>query len=265
MPVKALKSIALFAVLIVLVGLACMSGSSTSSPEPIPLEVELSTAVATVEPTQTAEPTETVEPTETAAPSETSQPSPQQFFTEDFDSDSGYWDLNIVKNNDTSDPTKAMAGIKDGIFDFAIDGKFLTIYSFYTPFEYDNVKIDVKFENRGTNNNQVNIICRATEDGWYEFSISSGGLYKIYAIEPGKGYRKLQDGGSTKIKPGKEFNEYVVICNDRTLSLYVNGTETRVFEENEYVFEKGLVGIGLSSFDQLPVEIKVDSVTISEP
>ena len=257
MPVKALKSIALIAATMILVSLACLSGSSIASPEPEskPVQVEPTTPVVVAELTQTV----TIP---TAVPT---QPLAQQFFTEEFDTDNGNWDFNVVKNTDTADTSKAKAEIINGVFDFAIDGKFLTIYSFYLPYEYENVKIDLRAENLGTNDNQINIICRATENGWYEFSIANSGLYVIYAVESGKGYRKLHDGGSTKIKAGKEFNEYSVICNDRTLSLFINGVETRVFEENEYAFRKGLAGIGVSSFNNLPVEIQIDSVTISEP
>ena len=253
MPVKALKSLALFATTMVLVSLACLSGGSIPTPESNPVQVE---------PTTT--PVAPVEPTQTAVPTATPEPSAQKFFTEEFDSDQGNWDINVVKNTDTADPSQAKAEIMDGIYDFAIDGKFLTIYSFYLPYEYDNVKIDLQVENLGTNDNEINIICRATKEGWYEFSIRSSGLYKIYAVDS-NGYRQLHDGGSTKIKTGKEFNDYSVICNERTLSLFINGVETRVFEENEYAFSKGLVGIGVSSFDTLPVHIQIDSVTISEP
>ena len=206
-------------------------------------------------PTATPQPIETEEPTQIPV---------QQFFTEEFDSDSSYWDFNVVKNADSSDPSKATGGIADGVFKFTIDGKQLTAYSFYTPYEYEDVKIDLLVENRGTNNNQINIICRATENGWYEFSIANSGLYWIYAVD-GNGYRRLHDGGSGKIKAGREFNEYSVICRERTLSLYINGIETRVFEESEYAFSQGLIGIGVSAFNTLPVEIEINSVTISEP
>jgi hypothetical protein len=47
--------------------------------------------------------------------------------------------------------------------------------------------------------------------------------------------------------------------------LYINGTETRVFEDNQYVLRKGKIGISASSFDQLPVIVEYDWVKISEP
>ncbi|MGB7873767.1 MAG: hypothetical protein WBL25_05240 [Anaerolineales bacterium] len=252
MRLKALKPFVYFIAIMVIVSLACSAGSSTPAPEPQPVQNE---------PAEPVEPIETPQPVE---PTQTPQPTAQQFFTEEFESDNGYWDLNIVKNAESSDTSKASAGINDGVFDFMIEGKNLTIYSFYTPYEYENVKIDLLVENRGTNDNQINIICRATENGWYEFSIANSGLYWIYAVDE-NGYRKLHDGGSTKIKAGKEFNEYSIICKERTLSLYINGVETRVVEENEFVFSQGLVGIGVSSFNTLPVEIEINSVALNEP
>lgn len=255
MQVKALQPFSFLIAVIVMVSLACSALSSTPAPEPQPVQNESPTPV---------EPAEVIDPTQPVAPSEPPVPAAQQYFTEEFDSDSGFWDLNVVKNAESSDPSKASAGITDGIYDFTIDEKNLTIYSFYTPYDYEDVKIDLLVENRGTNDNQINIICRATENGWYEFSIANSGLYVIYAVDE-NGYRKLHDGGSTKIKTGKEFNEYSVICKERTLSLFINGVETRVFEENEFAFSQGLVGIGVSSFNTLPVEIEINSVTISEP
>lgn len=251
MHVNTLKPYAVLLVIIAIISLACSVGRPTPTPEPSEI-VEPPTPVV---PTPSPQPVEPVVPTQFPV---------QQFFTEEFDSDNGYWDLNVVKNADASDPSKANGGIADGVFDFTIDGKNLTIYSFYTPYEYENVQIDVRVENRGVNDNQINIICRATENGWYEFSIANSGLYVIFAVD-GNGYQKLHDGGSTKIKAGKEFNEYSVICKDRTLSLYINGVETRTFEESKFAFSQGLVGVGVSSFNTLPVEIKVNSVTISEP
>lgn len=252
MDVKALKPFIFLIAVFMIVSLACSFGGASPAPESQPVQ---NTPVEQIEPTTPPQPTESPIPT---------QPIAQQYFTEEFDTDNGNWDFNVVKNAESADPSKADAGITDGVFDFTIDGKNLTIYSFYTPYEYDNVKVDLVVENRGTNDNQINIICRATENGWYEFSIANSGLYWIYAVDE-NGYRRLHDGGSTKIKAGKETNEYSIICNNRTLSLYINGIETRVFEENDYVFSKGLVGVGISSFNNLPVEIKINSVTLSEP
>ncbi len=64
------------------------------------------------------------------------------------------------------------------VFDF--DTKQLYTYLFYEPFEYENVALEARVENRGMNDNNISLICRYSEDeGWYEFNIANSGLYNI--------------------------------------------------------------------------------------
>src|SRR5512145_2742098 len=120
------------------------------------------------------------------------------------------------------------------------------------------------------NDNNITLICRYREDeGWYEFNVFNSGLYNIlygyYEKDGNINYARIADGGSTKIKAGKEINTYKIICNDRKLALYINGTETRVVEDNQHVLRKGKIGIGVSSFNQLPIKVEFEWVKISEP
>jgi hypothetical protein len=152
---------------------------------------------------------------------------------------------------------------------FDLSAENLWFYVTYDPYEYDDVRIDARVINRGVNNNNVSLICRYTEDGWYEFNIANNGLYWIYAAEVNSNdqvsYGLVYNGGSNKIKPGKETNEYTVVCKGRTLSLYINGTEARTVTENKYGIRSGQVGVSVSSFDTLPVVVDLDWVKISEP
>ena len=75
----------------------------------------------------------------------------------------------------------------------------------------------------------------------------------------------LNSGGSTAINLGKAVNEYTAICNGTTLSLYINGVKATSFEEHTYALRKGLVGIGVASYETLPVIVEFDKVTISKP
>ena len=153
---------------------------------------------------------------------------------------------------------------------FDLIDKYQWVYAFYDPYEYKNVSLEVVAENRGVNNNNVSLICRYTEDeGWYEFNIANNGLYWIYhAIVNSEGqvvYSKLADGGSNKVKQGKEINTYAITCEDRTLTLYINGKETRQLDDNNFVLRDGQVGVSVSSFDLLPVKVEIESIEISEP
>ena len=132
------------------------------------------------------------------------------------------------------------------------------------------VRLDIVAKNRGVNNNNVSLICRYTpSEDWYEFNIANNGLYWLFYAEILDSkkivYHQLANGGSNKIRQGKEMNEYSIICNERTLELYINGNETNVYEDNKFVLHSGLAGVSVSSFDTLPVKVEIDSITISQP
>jgi hypothetical protein len=145
-------------------------------------------------------------------------------------------------------------------------GKYLIGYVFYKPYIYKNVRLDVRVENRGTNENHIMLICRKSDEGHYLVDIANSGLYRMSAFDvPNDKYTKIADGGSTRIKVGKEINEYALVCRDRTLTLYINGFEIRSYTDNQYVFRDGLVGVGVASNDQLPVKVEFDWVKIGRP
>ena len=150
-----------------------------------------------------------------------------------------------------------------------LNEKNLWVYATYDPFEYEDVRVDTRVTNRGVNNNNVSLICRYTEDGWYEFNIANNGLYWILAasVDGSKkvSYGTVYNGGSNDIKAGKETNEYTAICKGRTLSLFINGNEARTITDNKYAITSGNVGVSVSSFDTLPVTVDIDWVKISEP
>ena len=193
----------------------------------------------------------------------------EKYFTEEFDGGYDDWSKSIVLGSDETNESGLSLETDGGFLVFDVDTKYLFTYLFYEPFDYDNVVVEARVENRGTNNNNISLICRYSDEGWYEFNIANNGLYDIlYGSKNDAGeivYAPIADGGSNKIKSGKDVNEYKIICKERTLSLFINGTETRVLKENNVVLRDGKVGIGVSSFKDLPVKVDVDWVKISQP
>ncbi len=248
---------------IMVVSLACGIGGGDEpapAPEPAPVQEEEPAA---------PEPAPVV-------PTNTPEPVAQQFYTENFDGDTSQWTYFLV-NGTKSVPTfveedfgTMFVGTDDSRLHFDLESEGQWAYVTYDAYEYDNVRLDVVVENRGVNNNNVSLICRYTPDeGWYEFNIANNGLYWIFhAIIRDDGaviYTQLKDGGSNKILAGKETNKYSIICDDRTLSLFINDYETNVFDENNYALRDGLIGVSVSSFNVLPVKVEVDSIMISQP
>lgn len=245
--------------------LACMSG-------PVPTAAPPSTAPPSAEPPTAPPPTE--------AP--TAAPTAQEFFTEGFDAETGQWshftvDATVMLTSPGSlaslvsgDSGNMSLKVADGHLVFDLEGKGLWVYATYDGAEYSDVKMEAVADNRGTNDNNVSLICRySKERGWYEFNVANSGLYDIlYAkVTPDDKvtYSRIADGGSNKIKQGKQVNTYGMVCKGHTLVLTINGYETRRIDDNQFVLDKGKVGISVSSFNSLPVNVLIDSVTITKP
>lgn len=202
------------------------------------------------------------EATETTPPEANSES-----FTEDFNGSLDNWD-HFVAGGDESQLTSS---VENGFLNFEIKGKGLYYYIYYTPKTYKDVRINLRAENRGEINSTVIIICRYNEDnGWYEFNINNGGLYKIVytkwnADKKNTSSAIIANGGSALIHTGKEVNEYSATCSDRTLSLSINGTEVRSEVDNKFVLGDGYAGVGVASEKFIPVKVGLDSVSISQP
>lgn len=206
-------------------------------------------------------PVDTVAPA-TEAPT---QPSAQQYFTEEFDTSSGNWSQVVQKNTEEGDPSQAKVSVEGGALHFDLD-KQLIAYWLYDPYEYDNVRIDAVVDNRGTNVNDVLLICRSSSEGLYLINIANSGLFAMYAFDGAKNtYVRMADGGSNKIKSGKATNEYSLLCSDNKITLYINGSKVRDYADNQFGFRSGKIGIGIASEDQVPVSVDFQSVKISQP
>jgi hypothetical protein len=140
-----------------------------------------------------------------------------------------------------------------------------SMYVFYAPYLYTDVVLEAKADNAGKNNNNVSLVCRYNEADrtWYEFNIANNGLYWILAFFDGT-YKEIYSGGSNLIKQGKDTNVYKAGCIGKALSLFINGQEVRTIQEKTYGLNEGQVGLSVTSFDVLPIEIDFEYFTIAE-
>ncbi len=185
------------------------------------------------------------------------------FFTDTFD---GNMDNYTVQNLGTGDDDKMDVNIKDGYLVFDLKGANLWVYVTYDPFTYKDVQVSVTADNRGKNNNNVSLICRESDEGWYEFNIANNGLYNILAyIEADRRYYNIYNGGSNAIKTGKDINVYTASCSGTELSLTINGVLAKKIKDSKYNLRDGKVGFSVSSFDVIPILVELDSFTISQP
>ncbi len=266
-PVNTNRSIIIaFSALVLVLSLACAALSPSAGPAGSPPPTQ--SAPPILQPTLPLPP-ETIPTSQPPTEAPPTEPPPTvpapQYFTEEFDTNSGYWTQKLEKNSPSGDLGTADLSFGDGNFIFDL-GKWLIAYLFYDPYEYDNVRVDVRVNNRGTNVNNILLVCRASEEGLYLVNIANSGLFAMYALEGETGvYTRMADGGSNKIRSGKEVNEYSLRCSGRTLTLYINGNETRSYTDNRFALREGKVGVGVASEDQLPVKVEFEWVDISEP
>ncbi len=192
-------------------------------------------------------------------------PSADGSFVEGFSTLPTSWSSFVV-NGDANSWTPA---IKNNSLFFNLTSSDLGAYFLYDPFSYKDTKITVVTENRGDYESATSVICRYGEEGWYEFNIKNSGLFRIlYKSRDVNGKIKeapIGNGGSTKAHPGKDVNEYTIICQRKTLSLIVNGFEAISVDDNKFALKEGLIGIGVTSFDKVPAIVYINQVKVSQP
>jgi len=269
---KALRPFFILFSLILVVGLACSAatGGSPTAPTQAPQQppAEKPTDVPQQEAPTKESPTAqapTAEPAATEVPA-TEVPAASDYFTEEFDGNISnytyfeYHELGTSKIDESVQPITKNSAL---VFDLKKANKW--VYVTYEPYTYTDVRLDVSADNRGKNNNNVSLVCRLSEEGWYEFSIANNGLFWISAYISGEGYQLVYNGGSNLIKQGKDVNDYTFICSGDDLTVGINGTEVKTVTDTKYKLREGKVGFGVSSFDVLPILVNIDSFQVSAP
>ena len=146
---------------------------------------------------------------------------------------------------------------------FLLNDQSLYVYYIYQPRSYENVVVRIRAENIGTlNNNNVSLVCRMTDHTWYEFSVTSGGLWYLYDAS-NDDYTDISNGGTTALKTGQNVNDYEMRCIGNNISLYINGQEVTTIKDDLY--KEGQVGFNISSLNVYPIEVQVIELEISEP
>ncbi|MGH2583094.1 MAG: hypothetical protein ACRDFQ_09405 [Anaerolineales bacterium] len=248
--------------LLVLGALAC--GFSLGSEEPTP-GPDLAGTQAALEATRQAlanlqaQPTADPEPADDSGNDSTQGDDPA-FYVEEFSSVPQSWTYFLLRGDDL-DFDLYME--RDRLV-YDIDGPNVWAYYTYDSWSYTDVRVDARAENLGSNNNNVSLICRYNDRGWYEFNVANNGLYWIYRYDDRTGdFQELYSGGVQNLRVGKDTNEYTIICQGDRLTLGINGVEIRTVTDSNY--DEGLIGVSVSSFDNYPVLVEFDWVEISQP
>lgn len=260
---KVFKPLLFIVIVFSVVSLACGTSGNTSTDSPS-VEVDQPIVEPTAEVIVEQEP-EVQAPTEEAVieePENNVMDESPAFFTEDFNGDLDDWSYFLM----SGDENKMDLYTEDSNLVFDLEGTYQYVYVMYDPYTYSKVGIEVSAENRGKNTNNVSLVCNYTDKyGWYEFSVTNGGLYFILVYsELDGGYDTLAEGGSTNVVTGRHENVYSATCEGNKLALYINGILEYEFTDNVYNLTEGQVGFGVASFEALPIIVYTDYVSIFE-
>jgi S1-C subfamily serine protease len=188
------------------------------------------------------------------------------FYYTEFDDDMSDWGWFVALGDDDAFTAKTI----NSRLRFEINETDTYTYMIYQPWLYDNVRIDTTVENQGRNNNNVSLICRYSEDGWYEFNVANNGEWNILRFDQSKLNRgewpwvALYTGGTTLIDTSQgAVNIYTAICDGNELTLGINGVEIRTVRDT--FFKTGQVGLSVSSFNVTPVIVEFDYFSVTVP
>ncbi len=141
-----------------------------------------------------------------------------------------------------------------------------TVYALYGKgVDSTDVELNASFETMAdSNRNSFDLICRASDKGWYEFGLDSGGLWFIRKYDQViNEYKDLGRGGSLSINMGTAENSVQASCNGSELSLWINSEMITSVEDTQ--FKGGYFGFGLATFDNGNAHVRVDSFQARVP
>jgi|WetSurMetagenome_2_1015567.scaffolds.fasta_scaffold30773_3 hypothetical protein len=240
--------------------LASATQTPVPSDTPEPTETRVPTSTHTPLPTFTPPPIFTSTPVFTPTTPFTPTPVPQPFYLEEFRGDLSKWSSFITSGSDAG---YSINQDNDGVL-FTIDNTNTYVYLVNNEYNYTDVRIDAHAWNRGVNTNNVTVICRYSNAGWYEFSAFSSGWYYLYYYDGNNNqYISLAEGGIRSIRTGQHDNTITAICKGDRLTFIVNDVQINSITDSH--LSQGEIGISASSLDLTPVEIYFDWLQISQP
>ncbi len=180
------------------------------------------------------------------------------FFSTEFDDVQNWFTLSVPK----SDDFQAVAD--NGTLYIQVNPEQVTVYALYDMVIVpSDVRIDTKAQKVvGPNTNNISLVCRATDAGWYEFSMTSGGYWYIWLYFDGE-YTQLAKGATTAINLKNQSNEVTATCIGKELTFYINGVKVGAVTDRTFS-DGGKVGV--SVYSEYPgVGVEFDWFTASVP
>jgi hypothetical protein len=244
-----------FLIALLLFMTACQSATPTPAPSLFPTGTPSPSAVPATD-----------TPTATSTPEPTSTPFPR-FFTTEFDSESTLTGWVILQGGNDAVPNVA---VKDSRLEVKIEAPFTWVYSLYGAEDYDTVHLTTKFVNNAMSPASAGLICHYSDtDGWLEYNVTTDGTYNVlYGKWLSSGvsdYLPVVNGSSNAIPQSGMELQIGLICSGTTLSLLIGDTVVRNVDVSRFALTGGKVGVTASSYENTPVIVSFEAVTVAEP
>lgn len=209
------------------------------------------------------------ETTSTAVVEESPTPTPNPFYVEEFNTDLTTWS-NFMTSGDSRmvvDPK-----VERGVLPLQllqVEDRIAQYYLINDAFSYSDVKVEAVVTNRGNNTNGVGLVCRYSDIGWYEVQVSNSQTFAIYVVDNigivNQGYNEVTTGDSKEIQSGLSTNVYTMLCKGNVISLFVNDELVWEFTDEKFGFAEGKIGLSVWSLQTLPVNVEIETLTVSAP
>lgn len=160
--------------------------------------------------------------------------------------------------------------MNDGYIRVEVPDQYSSVYLFYDELffgrENADVYVEARFQNKATHNiNNISVVCRANDQGWYEFSLLSGGLWYIWKYDAIKeSYKLIKDGGI----PNLNYDAPHTIggeCRANYLTFYFDGVRLKNATITDSQYVEGKAGIAVYADDWEDVIVEFDYFAIAVP
>jgi hypothetical protein len=188
-----------------------------------------------------------------------------KFYTEEFDDpDLKKWSQPFMLSGDYN---QLKVSVKDSQLNIQLsqlEGQYPKAYLTNNAYLYGDVQLEALAANADNNHLTLSLICRVSDQGFYEFEVANFGAYKIYAVDANTSFTELASG-EVPVIAANTSTKYTAVCKGNELALYINDTLATALRDVRFSTQEGVIGIGVSSLDGAPVSVTFDSLKISEP
>ena len=138
--------------------------------------------------------------------------------------------------------------------------------AYYLERDQANVRLDTFVDNVGdARDNNISLLCRVSVDGWYEFSLTSSGLYFIWKYDADDGYEILSQGGLQGYNRNDTDHDLAATCIDDELTFAIDGEIPRYGTVTDSSFREGSFGVSVYTERSNQVAVEFDYFIASVP